>query len=226
MTEKKPLLFLHGYLADKSSFAAQTAYFKNYCDCRVFDLPGFGDNKDMPFPYSLDDYIAYVKEYMSASGLNKPDVIAHSFGARIAVKAAANAPELFGKLVITGGAGLKPRRKPSYYINKARFKLAKRFKKKNLLKYYSPDYRALSPVMRESFKLIVNEHLDDIAEKVKNKTLLIYGENDKETPPYMAKRYNKYIKDSKLVFLAGTGHFCFAETPYAFNVLVREFLLD
>jgi len=191
---------LHGYLADKKSFTAQAAYFGVYFDCYAPDLPGFGENKDMPYPYSLDDYINYVKEYMRQNRIVKPHVIAHSFGARIAVKAAAEDEGLFGKIVITGGAGLKPKRKPKYFFNKIRFKLAKKrygADDERVLKFYSSDYRALSPVMRESFKKIVNEHLDKIAERVKNETLLIYGVKDTETPPYMAKRYNKNIKRSK-----------------------------
>lgn len=224
--EKKKLLFLHGYLADKNTFFYQVKFFKNYYDCYVVDLPGFGANKNMPYPYVLDDYIAFVKAYMQANGIVRPDVIAHSFGARIAVKAAALDGDLFGKLVIVGGAGLKPKRTFAYAVKKLKFSTLKIFvDKSKLSKYYSADYLALSPVMRQSFIKIVNEHLDGICKNVKNKTLLVYGKNDKETPLYMAKRYNKYIKNSSLLTLADTGHFCFLESPVKFNLSVREFLL-
>ena len=73
------------------------------------DLKGFGDNPDMPYPYCLYDYIAEVKEYIYKNGLTRPHVIAHSFGARIAIKAASIEPDLFSKLVLTGAAGLKPK---------------------------------------------------------------------------------------------------------------------
>lgn len=218
-------MFLHGYLADKRSFNLQLKFFKRYFDCYAVDLPGFGENKDMPYPYSLDDYINFVKEYMQKNNLVKPDVIAHSFGARIAIKASANDPELFNKLVITGGAGLKPKRKLSYYIKKIKFFFLKRFvKREKLKKYYSSDYLALSPVMRESFKKIISENLDKTSKKVRNKTLLIYGRNDTETPIYMAKKYKKYISNSTLLTVDG-GHFCFLDSPNVFNFAVREFLL-
>ena len=61
--------------------------------------------------------------------------------------------------------------------------------------------------------------------KIENKTLLIYGSLDKETPLYMAKRFNKNIKNSSLFIIKGAGHFCFVEKPDLFNFTVKEFLL-
>lgn len=205
----------------------QLKFFKNYYDCYAVDLPGFGENKTMPYPYSLDDYILFVKNYIKINGIEKPDVIAHSFGARIALKAAATDKNLFGKLVIVGGAGLKPKRKPVYYVKKLKFSILKLFvDKSKLKKYYSKDYLSLGPVMRQSFVKIVNEYLDVQSKNVQNKTLLVYGKNDTETPLYMAKRYKKYIKNSVLLTMDGAGHFCFLEKPASFNYAVREFLLD
>ena len=59
------------------------------------DLKGFGENADMEYPYSLSDYVAEVEEYIKANKLIKPHVIAHSFGARVALKAAAKDKDLF-----------------------------------------------------------------------------------------------------------------------------------
>lgn len=224
---KKQLIFLHGYLSNGECFAAQLRFFSRYFDCYVFDLPGFGKNTDMPYPYSLDDYVAWLKAYMAEHGIRCPHVVAHSFGARVAVKAAAEDETLFSSLVLTGAAGMKPRRSLSYRVKKLRFSLLKKFvKREKLEKYYSSDYRALNAVMKQSFLKIVNEHLEDCAKKVKNPVLLVYGENDESTPLYMAKRYNKLICGSRLVVIRGAGHFAFAERIAAFNYPVREFLLE
>ena len=79
--------------------------------------------------------------------------------------------------------------------------------------------------MKESFKLIISEHLDEVLDVITTKTLIVYGKNDKETPPYMAKRFNKGIKNSKILALNG-GHFCFIDSPHKFNMEVKEFLLS
>lgn len=220
-------MFLHGYLSSGKSFAYQIPFFEK--EFRVFapDLKGFGENAGMEHPYSLDDYVEETLRYIKVNGLNKPHVIAHSFGARIAVKAAAENPEAFGRLVLTGAAGLKPKRKIGYYIKKGAFKTLKLFvPKEKLVRFYSEDYNKLSPVMKESFIKIVNEHTDGYLPYVKNRTLIIFGENDTETPLYMARRFNERIDGSRLVVIKDAGHFSFIDKPVRFNTEVREFLFS
>ena len=191
------------------------------------DLKGFGKNTDMPFPYALDDYIAEVKEFIYAKGLKTPSVIAHSFGARIAIKAASENDALFDRLVLTGAAGLKPRPTLKKTVRKTLFTLLKKFvPKERLSRFYSEDYRALSPIMKESFKKIVAEYLDDRLKDIQNPTLLIFGDKDGETPLYMAKKLNRNIPNSRLKVIRDAGHFCFIDKPNKFNMEVREFLLS
>ena len=181
----------------------------------------------MDFPYSLDDYCDEVVKFIKDNRLKRPHVIAHSFGGRIAVKLAALNPDLFGKIVLTGAAGLKPRPSVKKTVKRLAFKAVKPFIKKQKLEwFYSSDYRALSPVMRQSFVKIVNEHLDTLAGKITNQTLVINGKDDKETPPYFARRYNRLIKNSRLILIWGAGHFCFIDKPIKFNTEVKEFLLS
>lgn len=221
------MLFLHGYLSSGKSFYYQTRFFERDFNVYAPDLKGFGNNPDMPYPYSLDDYIAEIKEYIYKNGLTCPHVIAHSFGARIAIKAASVEPDLFAKLVLTGAAGLKPKTTFKKAVKRAAYKTLKRFFPKEKLKcFFSSDYNALSPVMQISFKKIVNEHLGDRLNGIKNPTLLVFGKNDKETPLYMAKRLNAGIAGSKLIVIDGAGHFCFTDKPNKFNMEVKEFLLS
>ena len=78
--------------------------------------------------------------------------------------------------------------------------------------------------MKQSFIKIVNEHLNGVLKKVKNRTLIISGSEDKETPPYFAKTFFKKIKNSELYFVNGGGHFCFLERSGEVNAVVNEFL--
>ena len=226
-TKDKPsLLFLHGYGSFGKSFAPQIAFFKKDYNVYYPDMKGFGENKDMPYPYSLGDYAEEIKEYMSRNGIEKPCVVAHSFGARVAIKLAAENGEIFDKIVLTGAAGLKPKFSLKKAIKKTIFGIATKFvPKRKLSAFYSKDYRALSPVMKESFVKIVNENLDGLISHVKNPTLIIFGDKDKETPLYMAKRLNSGIENSKLVIFNGAGHFAFLDKPMKFNAEVKEFLL-
>ena len=218
---------LHGYLSCKESFTLQTQYFKRYFDVHAIDLKGFGENRGMEYPYSLSDYVNEVKDYLNDKGIVRPHVIGHSFGCRIIIKAVSETPEIFNKIVLTGAAGLKPKSSLVKLVKRISFKTLKKFfPSEKLERFYSSDYLSLSPVMRESFIKIVNEHLDDRLKDVKNQTLIIFGKRDKETPVYMAKKLNKGILGSKLVIYPNAGHFCFIDQPLKFNMEVREFLLS
>lgn len=218
---------MHGYLSSSKSFIYQTEFFKKDFNVFAFDMKGFGENQGMEYPYSLDDYIEEVKDFIKKNGLEKPHVLAHSFGGRIVLKLASLDKNIFDKIVLTGSAGLKPKRTIKYRIKKLIFNVLKLFVKRERLKgFYSKEYNSLSPVMKESYKKIVNEHLDYATYYIENTTLIINGKLDTETPPYTAKRLNKNIKNSRLIMLDGAGHFCFIDKPYTFNMEVREFLLS
>lgn len=216
---------MHGYLSSGDSFAGIKNLLQR--DFEVFcpDLKGFGKNADMPYPYSLSDYVSEIGEYIDKNGLRNPHVIGHSFGGRIAIKAAAESPELFDKIVLCDAAGLKPRFSLRRAVKKARFRAIKRFfPNKKTDKFYSADYLAVTGVMRESFKLIVEENLDGVLDKIENETLIIYGKNDKETPIYMAKRLYRGIKNSEIKIIDGAGHFSFIDKPFTFYGEVKGFL--
>lgn len=228
LTEKtKQVLFLHGYLADRRSFAFQIPYFERDFEVFAPDMKGFGENKGMEKPYSLDDYILEMREYMYKRGIKKPHVIAHSFGGRMAIKSASMDRELFNKIVLTGAAGLKPRTNLKKIIKKTTFNFLKSFVPKDrLTAFYSKDYLALDNVMKASFIKIVSETLDDRLKDILNPTLIVFGDKDKETPVYMAKRLNRGIVNSKLIIIKDAGHFCFIDKRNKFNTEVKEFLLS
>ena len=191
------------------------------------DLKGFGENTGMLTPYSLDDYILEVEEFKYKNSISSPHIIAHSFGGRIAIKATAKNNNFCSKLVLTGSAGLKPKKTLKKVVKKTTFSILKKFiKKEKLACFYSKDYLALDKMMQESFVKIVNEHLDEYLPFIKNPTLLVFGQNDFDTPLYMAKRLNSGIVNSRLVIIEDAGHFCFIDKPHKFNGEVKEFLLS
>lgn len=225
--ENRQILFLHGYLSSGKSFYNQLSYFSRDFETFAPDLKGFGENADMTFPYSLDDYIDSVNEYIYKHGLKKPNVVAHSFGGRITIKGVATKKLEFDKIVLTGSAGLKPKLTLKKRLKKTCFNIAKKFVKKEKLKsFYSSDYLSLNDVMKQSFVKIVNENLDEYLQYIENQTLIINGEKDAETPLYMAKKLHENIKNSRLLVFKDCSHFCFLDKPNKFNMEVKEFILS
>ena len=215
---------MHGYLSNKESFNYQIEYFSRYFRVIAIDITGFGQSKKLPFGYSLNDYVLDILSVIKELKLNSFNLIAHSFGGRIAIRIA-NLNVGVDKLILTGSAGLKPKRTIKYYLLVYYYKLIKKFlTEKGKSKFGSSEYRLLSGYDKESYYKIVNEYLDGEINKIKCKTLIIFGENDKETPKYMAKKLNCDIINSSLYFVKGTGHFCFLEKPLEFNLIANEFL--
>ncbi len=221
------LLLLHGYGSNKESFNSQIEYFSRYFKVYAVDLSGFGQSPKIAYPYRLDDYINDLICFLKENDIKRFSVIAHSFGARLIIKSD-YLRSLCDKIVLTGGAGLKPRRKLKYYYKVYKYKLLKRlFPNSNRLnKYGSDEYRLLGEVEKQSYIYIVNEHLDYKLKDIKNPTFIINGERDRVTPKSSAKKLYKKIKNSRLFFIEGAGHFAFVQKAGVFNAIVKEFLLD
>ncbi len=220
------MVFLHGYLSSKEAFTAQISYFSKFFRVTAFDFLGFGGSAPLQDAFSVSDYAEWTGEVLSRLHVEKPHVIAHSFGCRVAVKMAGEERGRFDKIILTGPAGVILRRGFSYRVKVETYRLARkiapRFAER---KFGSAEYRTLSPIMKESYKKIVNEDLREDAKRVDNSVLIIEGEQDKTTPLKEAKAYLQCFKNGRLRTMTG-GHFAFAEYPSAFNLITEEFLYD
>ena len=195
-------MFLHGWGACKECFYYQTAYFCRYYRVIAFDFPNFGKSGAAPAAWGVGEYAAFTSRLLRARGVCGARLCAHSFGGRVALKLLAEEPDLFSKALLTGCAGVPPR-----------------FAERN---FGSEEYKKLSPVMRESYKKIVNEDLTPCLARIRVPVLYVFGKRDAATPPYMAEILYKNTPQAGLVWLVGT-HFCFSEQPAAFNAAAREF---
>lgn len=188
---------------------------------------GFGASSPLDIPYSIDDYCDWLDLFIKKCRLKKPHILAHSFGARLAIKYLGCRGGEADKLIITGGAGIVKPRSRRYMRRVNTYRRVKRFFPKYAEKHFgSAEYRTLPPVMKESYKKIVNEDLRDCASKISNGTLLIYGRGDTVTPfCEEGETFRNLISGSRLELLDG-GHFCFSERPDEFNRKIFKFLME
>ncbi len=217
---------MHGYLSSKEAFARQIAYFSGYYRVTAVDFLGFGKSRALEKPFSVGDYAAWITEVADLLRLRKPSVVAHSFGCRVAVKAAARDSERFDKLILTGPAGVVLRRGVGYRLKVGAYRCVKKFAPAFAERRFgSAEYRTLSPVMKESYKKIVNEDLRACAKRVENRVLIIQGKEDKVTPLKEAQAYLESFPSATLRMIDG-GHFAFAEHALTFNLITEEFLYE
>ncbi len=220
------MVLLHGYLSCKETFAKQVEYFSRFYRVTAIDFLGFGGSMSLSSPFSVSDYAAWTKEVFTLLGVEKTHVIAHSFGCRVAVKLAASDPKIFDKMLLTGAAGVILKRSLSYKIKVKTYRFVRHFAPKFAERHFgSAEYKTLSPVMKESYKKIVNEDLRADARKIENPVLLLQGKDDRTTPKKEAQAYLNCMKQGRLIEMNG-GHFAFMDDPLTFNLIAEEFFYD
>ena len=214
---------MHGYLSSKEAFMAQVRYFSKFYRVTAIDFIGFGNSEPLTQAFSVEDYALWTKAVLELLQVKHPHVIAHSFGCRVAVKLSALEPDFFDKILLTGAAGVVLKRGFSYHCKVKTYRLIRRFAPRFAERNFgSAEYRGLSPVMKESYKKVVNEDLRACARKMDSEVLLVQGMEDTTTPKREAEAYLVCLKHGRLTMMEG-GHFAFAEYPLAFNMIAEEF---
>jgi pimeloyl-ACP methyl ester carboxylesterase len=183
----------------------------------------------------VGDYADFVMAYIQKMKLNRVRLIGHSFGGRISIYLSAHYPEVVRQIVLADSAGVRPEQSMNmrlYYSGRrVMFTLLKipglrRFERplRDWLrqKFGSTDYLNAGP-LEETFKLVINEDLVPIAREIQAPTLLIWGEQDKDTPLRDAKILEDAIPDAGLVVFEGAGHYAYLERPTEFARIVSHF---
>lgn len=220
------VLFLHGWAAPVRTYRVVLEHLSQTCRVIAPDLPGFGGSDEPPVPWSVNDYVAFVTRFCAALGVSRAVLFGHSFGGRIIIKLLTKTPcpLTAEKVILMDAAGIKPHRKPTYYLKIGSFKAAKWFCSlpgirrlfpealNNARRLFgSADYSAASEVMRRSMVLAVNEDLTPLLPRITASTLLIWGDQDTATPLRDGQTMERLIPDAGLVVLKGAGHFSFAQ---------------
>ena len=75
-------------------------------------------------------------------------------------------------------------------------------------------------------KSAIRHNLRGQLDQIKAPTLLIWGKQDKVTPPFVGEEFNKRIKNSQLVLIDKCGHAPMMEVPGEFNDALENFLKE
>jgi pimeloyl-ACP methyl ester carboxylesterase len=240
--EGKPLVILHGWGSSCQVLEPAAQQLSHIRKSYLMDLPGFGMSPEPPEAWSVDDYADLVEAFINSIEGDKVDMLVHSFGGRITLKLLARQgiKNRIDKVLITGGAGMKPKRKLSFFLKKYFAKSLKlpflilpgslRTRALNWLRQTSlwkrlgsSDYSKLSGVMRGTFVKSVTEHLDSMLPQIDHEVLLLWGEKDDATPLYQARRMESGLKNSALVVIDGAGHYAFLDKPKQFAAIAEAY---
>lgn len=235
-TAKKSILILPGWGNTRETFHHIINYFKQNYSIYILDYPAMGNSPIPSKTLTIYDYTELVIEFIKHHNIKNPIIIAHSFGGRITALLTGYYKIPIDKLILIDIAGIKPKKTLKKFIKEKTYKILRHLtklfpkKKQNNIKtkllnlFGSSDYKSLPPEMRQTFKNIVNEDLTNHFKNIKNETLLIWGELDKDTPLKDAYKIKKMISNSALIVLKKASHYSYLQYPILLNNIIHEFI--
>jgi len=228
------ILLIHGWGDSLETFSALVKELQKKNVVTALDLPGLGSSQIPPVPWELADYANFVQKFCEKLKLNPAILIAHSNGAAVAIKVVANKNLIPKKVVLLGAAGIRDKQKLRKIGLKvvaksgkvATFWLPRRHKRKLKEKLYGAAGSDMLkvPHLQETFKRTVREDVQKDAATITIPTLLIYGENDRATPPEYGELYHRLVTNSKFKLVKGAGHFVHQDDPVQVSRLIEEFI--
>ena len=223
--EGKDILLLHGW---GQNIQMMNPIGDNFCDrfrITILDLPGFGESDEPKETWDIDKYSVLLEKFVAATNIKKPIIMGHSFGGRVAIRYSARNP--IEKLILFGSPCIRIQEELPFHV-----KVLKKLKTlpglngigeymKNFIG--SRDYKAASPIMRQTLVEVVNEDLSKYAREIEEPTLLIWGDHDTEAPVNEAKELEKIMIDAALILLPGT-HYAYLENLPRVVQILNSFL--
>lgn len=245
--EKPTVVFIHGVLNDHSVWILQTRYFAHHgWNVLALDLPGHCKSDGEP-PQSVGEAADFIVALLDAAGVQQAALVGHSFGALVALEAAARAPERITQLALVGVAS--PMRVSPALLENSQQQPMKAIDMVNVYSHsmMAPPPSALGPgtwlyggaralmrrvlasnpgvnVFHRGFVACDSYAGGDAAmAKVKCPVLFVLGKNDAMTPPKAAQSLQQKAANGKTVIVEG-GHQMMTEAPDAVLFALRDFL--
>ena len=229
----EPLVLLHGLFGALSNFMPLIEYFRHHYKVVVPMLPLL----EMDILHtSVGGLAKFVNKFIDARDYQGVHLMGNSLGGHVGLVHVLKHPEKIRSLTLTGSSGLFENGMGDSYPKRGDYEY---IKKKTELTFYDPDI-ANKELVDEVYGIVNNRlkaikiialaksairnNLGEGLSEIKLPTLLVWGNNDTITPPFVAKEFNKLIPNSELYFIDKCGHAPMMEVPDEFNAILHKFL--
>lgn len=228
-----PLVLLHGLFGTLSNFDGIINYFGRNINVVVPILPIF----EMPLKkVGLNGFVEHVKNFIKFKGFSKVDVLGNSLGGHIASIYTIENQSSVRSLILTGSSGLYESAMGTTFPKRGDYEFIKR---KTESTFYDPKV-ATKELVDEVFDIVndrnkgirivitaksaVRNNISNRLESIKVPTLLVWGNQDSITPPFVGEKFNEMIKNSQLKRIDLCGHAPMMEHPELFNRFLQDFI--
>jgi pimeloyl-ACP methyl ester carboxylesterase len=229
----EPVILLHGLMGQMQHWDAVLERLERGCRAIALDLPIFHRALREP---SLDALARHVVDFMDALDIPRAVVGGNSLGGHVALRLALEHGDRVGGLVLAGSSGLFERRFSSGVPHRpdrawVRAKMEDVFFDRALVTdgWVDEAHRVVTTpasalrVLRFA-RDARRDNLESRLGSVLAPTLLVWGRDDRITPPEVGRRFRELIRGAQLHWLDRCGHAPMLERPEAFAALVAEWL--
>ncbi len=229
----EPLVLLHGLFGALSNFKSLIEYFRQYNKVIVPMLPLL----DMDILHtSVGGLAKFVNKFLETRNLEKVHLLGNSLGGHVALVHTLKHPERIKSLILTGSSGLFENGMGDSYPKRGDYEY---IRKKTELTFYDPktatkelvdEVYSITNNRLKAIKIIalaksaIRNNLGEELNQIQQPTLLVWGNNDTITPPFVGREFNKLIPNSELYFVDKCGHAPMMEVPDEFNAILHKFL--
>jgi 3-oxoadipate enol-lactonase len=242
------VLFMHGIGGNRTNWHDQLPAFGTSYHAAAWDARGYGMSDDYDGPLSYDDFCADILRVLDHFGARKAHLVGLSMGGFIAQDFYAHHPERVASLVLADTRpgyekGFDPAARAEFLrlrlepllAGKGVADIAPAVARSLMGKSAGEDvYRRLVDSMEALHKESYIKSIEArgswqpvfVAGKVKVPTLVVVGEDDRLTPPAMAKALADAIPGARLSVIPSAGHLSNIEAPGVFNEIVLGFLAE
>lgn len=238
-----PLLLLHGIGANSLHWRFQFAGLADRFRVVAWNAPGYllSDKFRDPEP-NWRDWPDALAGFLGALGIDKFDLLANSFGTRVAQCFAAVYPDRIRCAVFTGTSvpqGVSPEElerrlaaraemiaRGGYAFGERAEALLGTRASPETLDLVRTTLRATNPAgFMQAVRTRVGPDMPPLGAGLSMPLLLIQGDEDRVTPAAAnAELLAKAVPHARLVTIAGCGHLPEVEAPDRVNALTRDFL--
>ena len=231
--EGEPLLLLHGLFGALSNFKDLIEFFRHHNKVIVPMLPLFDLDLLHTTVGGLEKFVQKFIEHKQLQGIH---LLGNSLGGHVALVHVLKHPEKIKSLILTGSSGLFESGMGDTYPKRGDYDY---IRKKTELTFYDPQI-ASKELVDEVFEIVnsrlkaikiislaksaIRHNLGNDLSLIQQPTLLIWGNNDTITPPFVGREFHKLIPNSELHFIDKCGHAPMMEVPDEFNQVLHQFL--
>jgi len=242
-----PVILLHGSGGEGARWMPTIKGLASEFRVIAPDQIGWGASDKPMTVYHSGVFAEFLARFMREIGVPKAALVGQSMGAGVALQMAVNYPQLVDRMVLVNGGGFRSANEapragaPDWHarqisnagtLAESREYLEKMYYNHSLITDQQVEsnliLRLRSAYTAESVQIANARGLGGVTEEevrgIKTPTLLVWGANDKLSPPVNADKLNAAITGSRKVLIDKAGHYPFIEHPDQFNQAVREFL--